>query len=112
MSNQAQVLKIQAADRTKTFHSRVEAKRRSNEDIIQELMQHSKFGGLAQAFVMAGLRVYAESIASTERPEAQPNAVIDPALWHDIATDTFERLEMMYKQNNEVVVSSIIDLAA
>jgi hypothetical protein len=82
-----------------------EVKRRSNEDIVMELMNSSQFGAMSQVFVVNAIRSYAATIAAAPEPESDGNGFISNIAWHRVAVETMKRMDLMYKQNAEVVLN-------
>jgi len=74
---------------------------RSNVEIMEQLMNYSKFGAMSQVFIMAAIQSYAGTIIEGGRPTTEDNtAFISPMLWFDLAKDTQDRITAMYKENN------------
>lgn len=65
----------------------------TNEELMLDLMIHSPYGGLCQAFIIEAVRYYADAVAATPAPEDDPKKVINPVAWHGIAVDIKRRLE-------------------
>lgn len=71
--------------------------RKTNEEFISELMCYSRFGALTQVFVIEAISYYAESIAKLPAPVSKPSDLIDPLVWHMIASDVRAQLVANYE---------------
>jgi hypothetical protein len=78
--------------KTKEPEAEVLNKRLTNVELITELMEFSKMGGMGQIFIMAGLHTYAETVVSQPRPEPDPRAFICPTIWWDCAKEILDRI--------------------
>ena len=67
-------------------------KQLTNTEFITELMDFSANGPLMHAFVLEGLRIYAQHV--TDHPEQLPeNGFISRAAWVRCADEVLEKLE-------------------
>jgi len=67
----------------------------TNEQKISALMNHSRAGGLIQAFVMEGLRIYSQEVVDNKdalREQLGPRSFINPEAWIACAEDTLSAL--------------------
>lgn len=65
--------------------------RKTNEDVVQDIMNFSRYGALSQAFVMSALEVYSKGVVAT--PEANLQTDFLPAgVWKGIAAEVLEKL--------------------
>jgi hypothetical protein len=58
-------------------------------------MNFSKYGDLCQSFIIEAIRYYSKMV-SESTPKDNPNAIINPIIWHGIATDIYSRLAEQY----------------
>lgn len=65
----------------------------SNEEFMHRIMTVSRYGGLAQAFVIEALSRYAEEVASSP---VQAHGFINMTTWKDIALDIQDQLAKKY----------------
>lgn len=66
--------------------------RKSNEEVIVELMNYSKSGALIQAFVLEGLRRYSQQVVNAQ-PGALANGLISEDAWRACAQETLNALD-------------------
>jgi len=80
-------------------------KQLTNEDLMVNLLNYSPYGGLCQAFIMQGLREYAqyvidnsEEILKNEEELAVKGKIpiLSQKAWVGIAKDIAERIDMFY----------------
>ena len=71
--------------------------RLSNEEFVQHLMSFSQYGAMTQIFVIEAIRFYAESVSRTPEPTEDSNEMINPKLWHRIATDITKAMKEQYE---------------
>ena len=76
-------------------------KRRSNSDIINELMDFSKFGQMSEVFIVNAVRAYCKTIVDAPRPVDVGNEFISQEMWYDLAEDTKQRIDQMYAENED-----------
>ncbi len=66
-------------------------KRKTNVQIVKNIMEQSKFGPFAQSFVMQALSEYAERIAASKDSEYE-RSFIAAYTWKGIATEVLEKM--------------------
>lgn len=75
-----------------------------NQDLILDIMNHSKFGPMAEVFVMSALSQYAEAIAKQDLTllsyDMGRNPIVKPELWHGLATDIKRRIDAFYSRHD------------
>lgn len=66
----------------------------TNIEKITSIMEYSKFGALAQMFVMDAVSKFANLVANTpiEELESMRNGLISPEGWRDVAAEIAEKL--------------------
>lgn len=71
------------------------APRKSNVEIITDLMEFSNFGALAQVFVMDALSKQAHHVvnATPEELAEMGGGIIPPDVWQGVAKEISEKLE-------------------
>lgn len=71
------------------------APRKSNVEIITDLMEFSNFGALAQVFVMDALSKQAHHVinATPDELAAMGGGIIPPDVWQGVAKEIFDKLE-------------------
>ncbi|CAG9257986.1 conserved hypothetical protein [Burkholderia diffusa] len=65
----------------------------TNLECITEIMTFSRYGALAQAFVMDALSQHAARVAQTPLSELQVNPMISARAWHGVAQEIHTKLE-------------------
>lgn len=70
----------------------------TNVEFVTNLMEHSEFGALQQAFIIECIRYYSEKVTQNGKPKEDPNSFIDPALWYEIARYTKSTVEARYEK--------------
>lgn len=70
----------------------------TNVEFVTELMNWSKFGPIAQSYIIEAIRFYSERITSMPEPKDDPSSFISPVLWHQIATDIQDQIKKKYER--------------
>ncbi|KFG95522.1 hypothetical protein GQ56_0119750 [Burkholderia paludis] len=65
----------------------------TNLECLTEIMTFSRYGALAQAFVMVALSQHAARVAQTPLSELQVNPMISARAWHGVAQEIHTKLE-------------------
>lgn len=76
--------------------------RKTNIEMVADLMAVSPYGALAEAFIVEAIRYYSEQVAK-QTPEENPSALISPVAWHGIAVDIQQRLKENYEPSLVIV---------
>ena len=75
-------------------------KRKTNMEMIRDLMKRSKYGALMQAFIIEAISVYAYQILRNDLEEYAKmfggNSFINPYAWYGCAGETVTMLEKFY----------------
>ena len=66
-------------------------KRSTNTEFVKELMERSKHGALAQAFVLQALEHYAYEVLKDES-EWSPNSMVSQQAWRGLAQETLGKI--------------------
>ena len=83
-------------------------KQLTNEDLVRDLMNYSKYGGLSQAFIIQAISSYTarvieqkDKLLEEERyDEAEGKiSLVSTAAWVGIAEDIADRMNYFYKEN-------------
>lgn len=69
------------------------AKRKTNVQIVKEMMEKSQYGALSQAFVMEAISRYAEEVSKTKPNDYSKNSFIHPDAWIGVAKEIQDRLK-------------------
>ncbi len=77
-------------------------KLKSNEDLVLDLINFSKFGAMGQVFVMEAIQSYAKSVVDKGKPVDEPGAMFSAELWYDIASDVKARCDAFYGRHGVV----------
>lgn len=86
------------------------ARRKNNEDLIKDLMTHSPYGALSQAFIIQGLTHYVsqvveegdEMIAKEEEDKKNGKIhLISSKAWVGIAHDIQKRMDEFYNTDKK-----------
>lgn len=64
---------------------------RTNVEFVVELMEHSAYGGLIQAFVLHALDQHARRVAEAD-PEALDTGFVSGRAWHGCAVEVRDKL--------------------
>jgi hypothetical protein len=64
-------------------------KSQTNVEFIVDMMEHSRFGGLVQAFVLEGVARYANQCVSNAKSlrKSMKNHMVHPEAWIGVATE-------------------------
>jgi len=65
---------------------------KTNEDVVYDIMNFSRYGALSQAFVMWGLQVYSKRVAAASEASLQTE-ILPPGVWKGIAAEVLEKLQ-------------------
>lgn len=66
--------------------------RKTNADVVEDIMEFSSFGALSQAFVMTALEEYSRAVEAT--PEEKLETGFMPVgVWKGIAAEVLEKLK-------------------
>lgn len=68
-------------------------KRKTNVQIVKEMMEKSQYGALSQAFVMEAISRYSEEISKTKPTDYPKNSFIYPEAWIGIAKEIQDKLK-------------------
>ncbi len=71
--------------------------RKTNTELVDDLMSYSRFGAMAQVFIIEAIRSYSSRIVENGEPEDNKSLFISPVLWYNIAKDVLDRVEQNYK---------------
>jgi hypothetical protein len=69
------------------------AKRKTNVEIVVDLMEFSKYGPLAQIFVIDALVKVSERVAEARLDEIDGGSFLSPEAWQGVAREIREKLE-------------------
>ncbi|KGS74765.1 hypothetical protein X976_1955 [Burkholderia pseudomallei MSHR7500] len=70
----------------------------TNLECINEIMTFSRYGALAQAFVMDALSQHAERVATTPPDQLQVNPMISARAWHGVALEIHTKFEAHFSR--------------
>ena len=64
-------------------------KSQTNVEFVTDLMEHSQYGVLVQAFVLEGIARYAEQVQSNAKSlrKSMKNHIVHPDAWIGVATE-------------------------
>lgn len=79
--------------------SRPPASRMSNIEFVTELMQFSRYGALAQLFVMDALIKYSAVVSAATDPSPYTSALIDGRLWIECGQDIKRQIDAFYDRD-------------
>ncbi|HDR9760804.1 TPA: hypothetical protein ACK3Q6_003251 [Burkholderia cepacia] len=65
----------------------------TNLECLTDIMTFSRYGALAQAFVMDALSQHAARVASTPPEQLQVHPMISARTWHGVAQEIHTKLE-------------------
>jgi hypothetical protein len=69
------------------------ARRMTNQEFLIDLMNFSRFGPMAEVFVMEAVRLHAIAIAAQDPDKADQNSMVSPHLWVNVARDIAARFK-------------------
>lgn len=76
--------------------------RLNNGEFVRDLMNFSRYGALAQVFIIEAIRAYSEGVMQQEAAD-NPDAIVNPVVWKAIGTDLFNKIEDRYSNTDQVV---------
>lgn len=72
------------------------AKRKTNVQVVKQMMEFSPYGAMAQVFIMQAIEKYADSCIAA-KPEEMTTGFMDGKTWQDIAIDIKRQIAEHYK---------------
>lgn len=73
------------------------AKRKTNIEFVNSIMEFSRHGAMAQVFVMQAIENYAKAVAAAT-PEQLDTPVVSGHVWHGCATEILAKLSEHYER--------------
>lgn len=73
-------------------------KRKTNAQVVRDLMENSKHGALAQMFVIDALTKHAEMVSEAD-PKLFVNSLVHPQAWIGVATEIKQKLDAAYSRS-------------
>ncbi|HDR9181152.1 TPA: hypothetical protein QDB06_001703 [Burkholderia vietnamiensis] len=70
----------------------------TNLECVTEIMTFSRYGALAQAFVMDALSQHAARVATTPLDQLQVNPMISSRAWQGVAREIHDKLEAHFSR--------------
>ncbi|WP_339800738.1 hypothetical protein [Saezia sanguinis] len=71
----------------------------TNVEFVTDLMEYSKYGAMAQLFVIEALHHYSNSVANASHEQFEEwNGLISPQVWQGVAREIAEKIENRHKQ--------------
>ncbi|WP_175861812.1 hypothetical protein [Burkholderia cepacia] len=70
----------------------------TNLECVTDIMTFSRYGALAQAFVMDALSKHAARVATTPPDQLQVNPMISARAWHGVAQEINTKLEAHFSR--------------
>jgi len=67
----------------------------TNEQMVKNLMNYSKYGPMGQVFIMIAIEDYAKMVLEQGPAVDNNKSIISPLLWDNIAHDVLDRLNEM-----------------
>lgn len=68
-------------------------KRKTNVQIVKDIMENSRYGALAQVFVMDALHKFSDAVAESELKDYPPGSFVAPEAWIGVAKEIKNKLE-------------------
>lgn len=68
-------------------------KRKNNVQLVKDIMTHSEFGSLSQAFVMDAIAQHAERVSKLSPKDFSKNSFIHPPAWIGVAKEIKGKLD-------------------
>ena len=72
-------------------------KRKTNTEIVTEIMEYSMYGALSQMFVIDALSKFADTVAKSKPKDYPKNSFINGEAWIGVAKEIKSKLERAYK---------------
>jgi hypothetical protein len=69
---------------------------KTNEDILRDIMNFSRYGALAQLFVIDALTKFANTVAASKPEDYPDNGIVQPEAWIGVAKEIKEKLDEFY----------------
>ncbi|HGO6073748.1 TPA: hypothetical protein ACK3Q6_004472 [Burkholderia cepacia] len=73
-------------------------RRQTNVEFITDLMEHSKYGPMAQMFVIEALAKYSKAVAEAKPESIGAAPFINSASWQAVAREIHEKVEARYNR--------------
>jgi len=70
--------------------------RPTNQEFINFCIDRSNFGPMTDIVMIEAIRFYTEMVTNTQRPEADPDALINPQAWYDCCDDLKAKVAKHY----------------
>ncbi|MDN8038810.1 hypothetical protein [Burkholderia vietnamiensis] len=70
----------------------------TNLECVTDIVTFSRYGALAQAFVMDALSQHAARVAATSLDQLQVNPMISVRAWHGVAQEIHAKLEAHFSR--------------
>jgi len=75
-------------------------KRKTNVQVVSDIMNHSKYEAIAQVFVLEAIRQYADIVSETKLDDFPEQNIINPQTWLDTAKEIREKMIEAYEKND------------
>jgi len=73
-------------------------KRKTNVQIVKEIMEHSNYGALSQSFVIQAITKYADACAAAKPEDFGAPGLINYEAWIGVAKEIKDKLDTHYKE--------------
>lgn len=80
--------------------------RKTNEQIVREIMNYSSYGALSQLFVMDALIKHADKVSAADPASIGSNGLISPEAWIGVAKEIKRKLDRAYGPPKSAAVES------
>lgn len=72
----------------------------NNVELVTAMMEFSKFGALAQAFVIESVTRYAKQVAVSTPEQYGEASIVSPEAWIGVAKEIKTKMDAFYKRTN------------
>jgi hypothetical protein len=72
---------------------------KDNVDLVKDMMEHSQFGALAQAFIIDALTKQSNAVAKAD-PASINGGLVNPEAWVGVAKEIKAKMDAFYQRTN------------
>lgn len=67
--------------------------KKTNEQLIKDIINYSKFGPMAQLFIMEAIGRYANSVSESKPSDYPKSCIVNPEMWIGVAKEIKEKMD-------------------
>lgn len=72
----------------------------NNVELVTAMMEFSKFGALAQAFIVEAITRYAKQVSNSTPEQYGENSIVAPESWIGVGKEIKTKMDAFYKRTN------------